>query len=349
GRLGVALPRGRHVVSLEGRILGSRLEWDFGGEARNLSVKAPGYSVQSGREGDARGALILIRGQDPSPDRKSPALIPDPIPAFVEVHREFILDQEWNLITRVIRVAPASGGFSVEIPLLEFENPVTPGISGRGAALISFRDGQSEASWRSALDKAPLLMLAAGPLDQRAEVWSLAASSRWHVETSGFSPLRTPPGSGAALWRPLPGDTLSIRISEPKAAAGPVKTVEKAVLTVTPGRRESTVRLDLRIRAGQGDVTHVGLPPGARLESLTIDSQEQSPGQGEGVIDIPLRPGVQEITMVWKQPQGIGLLAKTPRVTLDGEAANISLTIHPPADRWILWTGGNAMGPALLF
>src|SRR5690606_4589202 len=59
--------------------------------------------------------------------------------------------------------------------------------------------------------------------------------------------------------------------------------------------------------------------------------------------------GVQEITMVWKQPQGIGLLAKTPRVTLDGEAANISLTIHPPADRWILWTGGNAMGPALLF
>ena len=91
--------------------------------------------------------------------------------------------------------------------------------------------------------------------------------------------------------------------------------------------------------AGQGDATRLTLPPGARLESFFIDATEQPLTQREGSLALPLHPGNQSISLTWKQPQGIGLIERTPQVTLEDEAANVSLSINVPADRWILWVG----------
>jgi hypothetical protein len=106
--------------------------------------------------------------------------------------------------------------------------------------------------------------------------------------------------------------------------------------------------LSLRIRAGQGDATRVQLPPGATLESLSIDGNAQPLTQREGGLALPLHPGVQEIVLAWKDPRGIRILQKTPKVELEDEAANISVIINVPGDRWTLWVGGQAIGPALL-
>ncbi|MDB5050897.1 MAG: hypothetical protein JWO30_3968 [Fibrobacteres bacterium] len=350
GRLAIALPRGRHAVVMEGRILGPRLELNFGDEARNLTVQAPEYSLQGLTNGTTGGgALVLQRREGAASVHKGPELTPDPVPPYVEVVRTLVLDKEWTLETRVLRIAPGEGAFTVEVPLPAFEHPTTPGMAqSKGFAMVSLQEGQAEANWHSVVDRAPILKLAAGPLDRRSETWSVDASSRWHVETSGIPPILPKDGGGEPQWMPLPGDTLAIAISEPAAATGPVKTIETAALTLTPGKRESTANLRLRIRAGQGDVTRVTLPPSAHLENLTIDGAAQTLTQREGVLALPLHPGVQNIVLDWKQPEGIRLLQKTPKLELDDEAANISLSINAPADRWILWVGGNAIGPALL-
>jgi hypothetical protein len=349
GNLAIALPRGRHAVTLEGRILGSRLELNFGDQARNLSVQAPGWSVQGLSHGNTEnGALILQRQETGSAVHTGPELTPDPIPPYVEVTRTLILDQEWTLETRVIRLAPQGGAFTVEVPLLDFEHPTTPGMAdAKGAAVVSLREGQREAGWHSVVDRAKILALKAGALDKRTEIWSVAASSRWHVEAAGVPVVSSREG-GEPLWRPLPGDTLSLSISEPEAATGPVKTIESAELSLTPGKRESGATLRLRVRAGQGDVTRVTLPPGARLESMTADGAAQTPTQREGTLALPLHPGVQDIFLAWKQPEGVHTWQKTPDIRLEDPAANVSLGIDVPSDRWILWVGGNAVGPALL-
>lgn len=350
GRLAIALPRGRHAVTLEGRILGSRLELNFGDEARNLSVQAPEYSVQGLSQGRTEnGALVLQRREASAAVHRGPELTPDPIPPFVAVYRRLILDQEWTLETRVIRIAPAEGAFTVEVPLLPFEHPTTPGMAqSKGTAMATVREGESETAWRSVVDRGSVLKLTAGTLDHRAETWSVDASSRWHVEASGIPPVLPRDGQGDAEWKPMPGDTLSLAITEPAAASGSVKTIESASLTVRPRKRETSVTLDLNVRAGQGDVTRVELPPGAKLETLTLDGQGQPPTQREGVLAIPLHPGLQAIQLTWKQPEGIGIFRKSPKVKLEDEAANLSITAEMPGDRWVLWVGGNAIGPALL-
>ena len=350
GGLAIALPRGRHAVVLEGRLLGPRLELSFGADARNLTVQAPGYSVQGLGRGSAEGgAVVLQRREGSTSVRRGPELTPDPVPPFVEVIRTLMLEEQWLMVTRVIRVAPSEGAFTVEVPVPAWEHPVTPGMAqSKGSVMVNLREGESEATWRSVVDHAETLRLSAGPLDQRAETWGVEASSRWHVETRGLQPVLPKDAGGAPEWKPLPGDTLALSVTEPGAATGPVKTIENATLTSSPGRRESGATLVLRVRAGQGDDTRITLPPGARLENLNIDGVEQPLTQREGTLALPLHPGEQTLSLAWKQPQGIGIIEHTPKVKLEDEAANISLALNVPGDRWTLRVGGNAIGPALL-
>jgi hypothetical protein len=350
GGLAVVLPPGRHKLILEGRLLGSRLELAFGEAAHNITVDAPGYSLQGLQEGRAEGGTLVFQRRDVSARAEEKrALLPDPALPFVEVHRSLELAQEWAMVTRVIRVAPASGAFSVEIPIPAYEHPLSRNQAGQdGKVLVSFQEGADEASWRSTVDRRDSLRLAADGLASRAEIWTVSATSRWHLEVSGLAPVQAEPAGGAAEWRPLPGDTLLVRIGEPKPAGGPVKTIESASLSFAPGRHESSANLKLDYRAGQGDAARLTLPAGAKLEKLSLNGSPWPLTQREGTLSLPLRPGLQEIALEWKQAEDIRLFQGTPKVALGDAAANVSISLEVPGDRWILWVGGPRSGPALL-
>lgn len=350
GGLAVVLPPGRHRLLLSGKLLGSRLELAFGEEAHNLSVNAPGYTVQGLRAGKAEGgALVLQRREASERTETRRALLPDPALPFVEVERALELGQEWAMITRVLRVAPAAGAFSVEIPIPAFEHPLSRNVASQdGKVLVSFQEGQAEATWRSAVERRDSLRLVADGLANRAEIWHVGATSRWHLEVSGPAPVQAAPGGGSAEWRPLPGESLVVRIGEPRPAGGPVKTIESAALSFSPGRHESSAKLKLDYRAGQGDAARVTLPPGAKLEKLSRNGNPWPLTQREGTLSLPLQPGLQSIELEWKHASELRLLQRTPGVSLGDAAANVSVSMEVPGDRWILWVGGPRSGPALL-
>jgi hypothetical protein len=350
GGLAVVLPPGRHRLSLEGRLLGSRLELAFGEDAHNLSVDAPGYSVQGLRGGKAEGGTLVLQRREASARTEAKrALLPDPALPFVEVHRSLELAQEWAMVTRVIRVAPAAGAFSVEVPIPAFEHPLSRNLARQdGNVLVSFQEGQAEATWRSAVERRDSLLLKADGLASRAEIWQVGATSRWHLDVSGLAPVQGAPGGGGTEWRPLPGDSLVVRIGEPGPAGGPVKTIEAAALSFSPGRHESSANLKINYRAGQGDAARLTLPPGTKLEKLSLNGNPWPLTQREGTLSLPLQPGLQTIDMEWKQATEIRLLQGTPKVELGDAAANVSVSLEVPGDRWILWVGGPRSGPALL-
>jgi hypothetical protein len=354
GSLAAVLPTGRHKVTLEGRLLGARLELAFPSAAPNVAVDAPGFAVGGLAGNRVQGGSLVLRRDAPAAPRPGAsggtggedarrALAPDPVPPFVEIRRDLDLSTEWTLSTRIRRVAPAQGAFSLEIPLLPFEHPLLPSMAGdREKTLVSFQDGQDEALWTSSVERQPALVFRAGDLERWSETWTVAATSRWHLESRGLAPSR--PSS----WRPLPGDSLVVLVTEPRPAKGPVRTVESLELDFTPGRREGNGRMTLRYRAGQGDAAAVTLPPGARLERLASGDRSLPLTQREGTLSIPLQPGLQDIRLEWKQPEGIGFLQRTPAPALGDAAANISVNLHVPGDRWVLWVGGPRSGPALL-
>jgi hypothetical protein len=82
---------------------------------------------------------------------------------------------------------------------------------------------------------------------------------------------------------------------------------------------------------------------------VTIDGQRQSPRLSDGKLELQLRPGAQEVRASWRAPGSLGLAYATPPLDLGLGSVNASLQLEVPRDRWILWTSGPRLGPAVLF
>ena len=198
------------------------------------------------------------------------------------------------------------------------------------------------------MDRGERLTLIAGDLLRWSEVWLVQATSRWHLASAGPSPVQTGRRAGAVHGMAARSRRhFAVTITEPKAASGPVKTVETARLAFR-ARAARTGSLTLTYRAGQGDMGRVTLPEGARLDNLKVNGNPQPLTQREGRLALPLQPGLQTVEMAWKQDGGIGMVQKTPKVILGDAAANVSLSLQVPGDRWVLWLGGLRPDPPLL-
>jgi hypothetical protein len=162
--------------------------------------------------------------------------------------------------------------------------------------------------------------------------------------------VHRPPGERwLPEWRPWPGERLELRVSRPEGVPGPTLTVDGAALKIAPGRRSTDAELALVVRSSQGGQTAVRLPTAAELRGVTIDGVVQPVRQdGERVV-LPVRPGEQRLTVAWREAMGMGWHFETPRVDAGHPAVNAGVTVEVPRSRWVLLTGGPALGPAVLF
>ena len=70
--------------------------------------------------------------------------------------------------------------------------------------------------------------------------------------------------------------------------------------------------------------------------------------QGREVI-MPLTPGDQTIDVEWHQSADSAIHLKAPEVGIGEKAVNADVIFEMPKNRWVLWTWGPRMGPAVLF
>jgi hypothetical protein len=85
------------------------------------------------------------------------------------------------------------------------------------------------------------------------------------------------------------------------------------------------------------------------LQSVILDGRSQ-PIRLEGrEITLPIRPGEQQVKVVWQQAQGLETRFQTPEVDLGAPSVNASIELVLAEDRWILFLGGPPLGPAVQF
>jgi hypothetical protein len=119
-------------------------------------------------------------------------------------------------------------------------------------------------------------------------------------------------------------------------------------LTHTSGERSSTNELLLSLRANQGGQYSFALPKNTKLTSVTIDQNQQSLSSIDGLVKIPLHPGKQNIAIKWSAEDGVSILSKSPKFSLDQGSSNQKITINLPGNRWPLLVGGPSVGPSIL-
>jgi hypothetical protein len=353
GALQIALPRGAHRVQIDYAIRADRIALAFGMTPRRVEFSGEGWQPS----GIADGRLLtetlrLSRVREASAGTTS--AVEQEFPPYVRVVREVSLGLDWTVRTRVERIAPDDGGFSVVLPLLDGEKVLTPGARVReGGIEVAIADGEGGTEWSSTLDKDKPLRFEAPSLEQRAEVWTFVVSPMWRAVFDGV-PESVSDGENADDWHrfrfdPVPGEALAVGITRPEAIAGETQAIEGAQLTTRVGERATEHALEFALRATQGGERVIQLPEAAVLIAVERDGETLGLRLEAGRLSLPVQPGEQEFRVRFRESEGTALTTRTAAVDLGLHAANIDLQLDLPEGRWLLAASGPQAGPAVLY
>jgi hypothetical protein len=352
--LWIALPRGVHRVELAFGTAFDKIALAFALEPKRVQFAGEGWEP-SGLAEDRLLTETLTLARSRAGGETASAVGAQQFAPFVRVRRTLTLGLDWESQTTVERMAPQQGGFTVRVPVLPGEHVDSPGLKVEGGRIdAAIADGQSGTVWHAKLDKADTLSLTAPPLGDRAEVWQVVVSPTWHVEFSGIAEAVAAEGSDTADYHgfefhPLPGETLSLKITRPAAAQGATRAIDRVSLGHEIGQRAATSTLSLTVRASQGGEHSIALPAGAELLGVTRNTQTLNLRVRDGRLSLPLVPGMQTFQIRFREDAPLAVRASTPSVALGLPAANIALDLQLPADRWLLATWGPPAGPAVLY
>jgi hypothetical protein len=130
---------------------------------------------------------------------------------------------------------------------------------------------------------------------------------------------------------------------------GPTLTIDRVATTAEPGQRGTRTTLGIAIRSSQGGSHLVRLPDGAEPIAFSIDGRSLPLPNAAPQVEIPLTPGASQVELIWREPRALGLGYSTSQPDLAAPAVNLNVSVRLPEDRWVLWTWGPRIGPAVLF
>jgi len=354
-QLWLSLPAGIHTIQLRGQL-----------PPRNsipLPLPLRPHQVTWQAHADSRWRLagVMDNGRPESQlqlnrtvaeDQQARLNEPLQLPVFVKVERQLQLGLDWQVETAVTRQAPLDTPLSITLPLLPNEEPMSEQLSIQQRHIkVSFGANQQQVSWTSRLKKTEQLTLEAAKTSAYLERWTLLASPIWHVEASGLPVNRYEEMAQSTLpvWQPWPGEQLILNINRPAGMPGQTITVRSSELAIAAGARANDVELTLDMLSSRGVQHAITLPEGASLQSFSIDGVSQRIQSASRQLDLRLKPGEQRIKLAWRDSDPARLSYRFPAVGVGLPSVNSNLSFRPPPDRWILWTSGPVLGPAVLF
>jgi hypothetical protein len=352
--LWLALPRGVHRVELVFVAAADKIALAFPLRPMRVAFGGEGWEAS----GIAENALLTetltlarSRGEGAEPVTTGA----QQFAPFVRVTRSLTLGLDWSVSTEVARLAPQEGGFTIEVPILKDEHVLTSGFKvENGHVTAAIGDGEPGTVWSGTLDKTDALSLTAPPLGDRAEVWRVIVSPTWHVDFSGVPVVAAPAGADPSDYRtfefyPLPGETLSLRVTRPQPVAGATRAIDSVQLTHAIGQRAANSTLVLTVRASQGGEQVITLPADSEVLGVSRNGEALNLRPEGGKLPLPIVPGTQRFEVRLRDNVPAAFFARTPSIGLGLPAANIGIGLDLPADRWLLATTGPAAGPAVLY
>ncbi|MCA1800177.1 MAG: hypothetical protein LC650_02680, partial [Actinobacteria bacterium] len=317
--------------------------------AGDISITAEGWDVINQTENPANTSTISLR-------RATEAQLKEPdtveLPLYAEVRRHLDLGVEWRLETTLKRMSSKGNAGVIRIPLLEGEQIVSEGIEIRaGDALIELGPETETVRWKSRLEMQSPLELKSGKASHFTEVWQLQLSPLWHARFSGTPLIYTyQNGHWLAQWHPRAQENLLLHIERPQGAPGQHITVENCTLKHKRGEQRSETNLRLNIRSSVATRHNIVLPSAdVEVAQVRRNGREIRIEQEGTQLALPLQKGTQNLEIIWNQEHPLGIFSTTSELNLKAPGANIGLNLILPQTRWVLFTGGPLMGPAVLF
>lgn len=336
--------------------------------SHHTSIDAPAWSVQGVHDnGVTESSVQLTRTQTPQASQTVTAedsFKKTVLPAFYRIERTISLGNRWEVTTVITKLNAFEAPSATQIPLLKGESVLSSDTEVKNDhVLVSFDAGKNMASFQSVLSAHSPITLHAPKNVPWVEVWRLNTSNLWHAATSGIPRIYEanvntsntanvmPTGaSGYALWMPWQGESLKIEVERPNGIEGATRTIDQSTLHITPSDRSTDVTLNITIRSSLGGQHAITLPHNAVMTDITKNGALLPTQLKKNALNLPLTPGSNQFVLRWKESSTIDTLYQPHPVSIgEDRSVNANVTVNLPSDRWILFTSGPVMGPAVLF
>lgn len=346
----VRLAPGVHRLEARGPVPpGDSFTLELPDPPRRARADAPGWDVAGLRRDGPPDTSLQLSRRLPSGGRE--AEVSGVYAPWLEVTRTVSLGIAWRVITEVRRLSPPGAPLALRVPLLPGEAPSDAALTVEGGLVaVSLGRDQMEAAWASTLEVGEGLTLTA-PRDRPwSEVWRVQCGVAWDCAAEGLAPVeREADDVLEPRYRPWPGETLTLRLRRPAAVEGQTLTLDRVELEATPGTRLERVALRLQARSSREQPLVIALPESAELQELSVDGAPRPSRPEKGRLSVTVPAGAHQLALRWQQERGLGVFYALPVVGLSAPAANVSLRLELPPERWLLFTRGPAWGPAVLF
>lgn len=351
GYIWVVVPQGVHQAEVE-LLLPDLAEWEWTYELkpRRVTVSAPDWNVAGiGQNGVPNQQLLFTRKQRATEGKA--AYDQKEFAPIIAVDRYLEVGLEWQVRTEVTRLSAETKAVSLQVPLLANENVLTSNARIQNGSIdVSLGAGQPRFVWTSQLPVGEEIELHSRPADNWIERWHLVTSPVWNMTQTGLAPVfEASQQNMIPVWRPWPGEQVTLSFNKPLAVPGDIITVQKVDHTTKLGRRQRTSSLHLDVECSVGSDFVISISPTATISSIMHDRQAIPVRQDARGLLVPVRPGRQSIEIAWKTNETLGLHADTGPVGLPVAGSNVSTVLEVPASRWVLWANGPLRGPAVRF
>ncbi|MEO8165836.1 MAG: hypothetical protein ABI619_10615, partial [Betaproteobacteria bacterium] len=351
GYLWVAVPQGVHQIVVAGLLPeATEWEWTFLLPPRRVTIDAPGWEITGLRPNGVPEEQVLFARPvqrtegEATYDQKN-------FRAIVAVDRHLEIGLLWKVRTTVSRLSAPGKAVSLKIPLLSGESVLTSNVVVNGGAIeVNLGANQTDFTWESKIESVREIQLAAAQTDQWVEGWHLVTSPVWNVSFTGLAPIdESSEQQLIPVWRPWPGESVTLTFGQPEAVRGQTLTVQRVFHETTLGARQRDTKLSVEVESSLGTDFVIELDADANITSLTVAGQA-TPVRRDGTkLIAPVRPGRQTIEVAWTTSQTLNTVVPVGAVKLPIDGANVATALLVPENCWVLWADGPLRGPAVRF
>lgn len=354
----IAVSPGRHAVLMIIQNPGlSEWKLNFGMPPKHLSTELDGWEI-SGLQGDRLQSQGIALYRSINTNASTTTLNTLNIQPYITVSRMFFLDLQPYVENSIARLDSGKGTAQFHLPLMDGEEYVGP--SGDETVSVEFKDGvqtfslthDSDFYWRNNLARQTHFEFTASTQENLSEEWTFITAAVLDAKFSGAQVQIGPSDIDDYLVhriKPRPGETVIVDLQRPAPVAGSSQAFDMVHLTMQPGRHYADYHLQLKPNLSQPGLFPFQLPQGAELRHLAIDEDQPPLPAVNGTVNIPVNQETEQITIEWRQSLPSQASLSTPELQLDRPSANLITQVEWAGDRWLLWTSGPGMGPAVRF
>ncbi len=346
GELWVMLSKGVHKINLNGSIKGyEKIMLSSLLSLHNLKTTSSNklWSISS----DYKSYIEINNLKEQKVREKEKSKVQP----MIEVSRTLYFGQRWYIDTEVKLLNYINKPYTLTYKLLKNESILNKDIELKDSNVILHLDNKnSYYNWRSSLPITKSLELNFDKNSKHSEIWKMDISSIWDIKYDGLEAIEQLKIGTILmpLFKPWQGDKLKLTMEKAKAVKGENLTIQSSQLKIIQSSRYRDITLDLNLKSSKAGQYSIIIDGIKELKPTIIDDKTHYLKINGGKVSIPLQAKSQKVKISWREEIGSDISYQFPHIKLNKESVNSNISLTLPYNRWILWSSGPTLGPAVL-